>query len=215
MNSVQQPEMTSNTGVILTIGIRSSGDRCAIVIPAATDNASTDKKTLCEAACTDFDAGPLTELTDLMSEDAYVSFIQAVGMDNGFLPNRIDYAPADFPGATTGDVESSQVGGLLIFYSDPADLAPGQRVRVGKNTVPGIPDAGLIGDAIQASLVTKLDALAEKLAEGWTFSGSGGGTWYRVVSAPPKGSTAAALIRTGAWLSRGYSATQRRRLIPH
>lgn len=215
MNNVTQPEMTSDHGVVLTIGIRTSGDRCAIVMPIGTDNSSTDKKTLCDMACADAETGFFVELCSLLSDDAYVSFVEAMGMDDGFVPHRIDYAAADHPGATVGEPETSQVGALMIFYSDPADLAPGGRVRVGKNTIPGIADADLVGNAIQSALVTKLDALAQILAEGWTCSGSGGGKWYRVVSAPAKGSQAAALVRVGSWLTRGYSATQRRRLIPH
>jgi len=207
--------MTSDKGVILTVGIRCNGDRTAIVIPIATDNTGMDKKTLCDQAIEDFEPTTLDKICACLSEDAYVTHTQAVGMDNAFIPRRRDFAPEDYPGLRAAICETSQVAGLLAFYSEPDDLEEGGRVRVGKNFISGFPDEDLSGDALSSGLVTALDACAQWLAEGWTNSASGGGKWYRVVSAPPKGSAAAPLIRTGAWDTRGYTGTQRRRLIPH
>jgi len=215
MHDVTQPAMTSDHGVVITVGIRVNGDRCAIVVPVATDNSTLSKKTLCDQAAQDFEAGLGDKIAACLSESAYLTYFQAVGMDDGFIPMRTDVGPLDYPGVLAAVCETSQVAALLIFYSDPDDLAAGARVKVGKTFLPGFPDELLNGDEIGSSLTIKLDLLAQAMAEGWTNAGTGGGKWYRVIAAPLKGSNGAALTRVGSWVTRGYSATQRRRLIPH
>lgn len=215
MAIVSQPEMTSDHGVVFTIGLRCNGDRIAIVMPVATDNSTLDKKELCNQAVEDMEDTIMDLLAGCISLSAYVAYSQAVGMDDGFVPRRRDFAPTDYPGTQASTCETSQVAALIVFYSEPADLDVGARIRVGKTFIGGIADADVSGDAVSSGLDVALSGLAQALAEGWTNHGSGGGKWYRVVSAPPKGSNAAELVRTGSWDTRGYTGTQRRRLIPH
>lgn len=216
MPAVTQPSgMTSAKGVILTIGIRSHGDRCAMVLPMVADTASADDKQLCEDACESADANLMASIVACLSESAYVSFIEAQGMMDGLVPHRIDYGPADNPGTGTAGAEPSQIGGLLIFYADPEDINEGNRIRVGKTTVPGIPDDDVVNGVVDSGLAGYLDSLAQVLSEGYTNSGSGGGKWYRVCSAPDIRTFPQDIIRTGKYLSRGYLGTQRRRITPH
>jgi hypothetical protein len=213
--ATQPSGLKSNFGAVVTIGIRSSGDRCEIVLPMATDKVSLTAKDLCLDVCSALDVSTLDLLAACLSEDAYISFVQAVGMDDGFVPARLDMAPTDYPGTGTPDCETSQVAGLIVYYAEPADLAPDQRMPVGKNFIPGIPDDDLTGDAISSGLQTNLEAFADELCNGFEAVGGGSYKWYRVMATPPKGSEGVDLMRVGVFYARGYSGTQRRRLIPH
>lgn len=216
MAVVTQPiGMVSSNGVVLTVGIRANGDRCAIVIPLATDSPSLDAKSLCYQAVQDFDGLVADILCGALSENAYISFLQAEGMDDGKIPFRMDYSPTDQPGTEDGPCETSQVAGLIVFYADPEDVPGGGRMRVAKNFIPGVPDADIVGDAVSSNLGTALDAIAVVLAEGYVVGSGSTAKWYRVIAAPPSGSSGVGLIRVGVWVTRGYTGTQRRRLIPH
>lgn len=216
MPEVDQPSgLNSAQGVILTVGIRTSGDRCAIVIPIVTDNVALDAKTLCQNAADSADSELIAILQPCLSEDAYISFVQTVGMVDGKIPARIDYGPTEFPGTGAATCETSQVAGLIGFYADPADLPAGSRMRFSKNFIPGIPDPDITGDTISSGLQTYLEALAEGLAEGFTAATAPTKKWYRVMATPSDHAAPHDCMRVGVYLARFYSGTQRRRLVPH
>lgn len=216
MPAVTQPTgMQSDKGCVVTVGIRAQGDRCAIILPMVADTASGADKQICQDCCESMDAELPGFITPCMSESAYISFIQAVGMMDGFLPHRIDYGPTENPGEGAEGIEVSLVGGLLIFYSEPDDIPEGMRIHVGKNTIPGLADDQITSGVPASGLSTYLDALAQGLAEGIANTGSGAGKWYRVCSAPKIRTSPQPIIRTGKWLSRTYLGTQRRRQLPH
>lgn len=216
MPVVTQPSgMTSAKGGILTIGIRTQGDRCAIVLPMVADSAGADDNGLMEDLCESADGSLLALIVPCLSASAYISFVEAHGMMNGFVPHRIDYGPADNPGTGAAGAETSQVGALMVFYSDAEDINEGSGIKVGKNTLPGLDDAEVVSGVIAAGLTADLEALAAGLTEGITNTGSGGGKWYRVCSAPVVKTSPQDVIRVGKWVVRGYTGTQRRRLLPH
>lgn len=217
MPVVTQPAgLSSGSGCVLTVGIRVNGDRTAIVLPVATDDDSLLPKNLCEDAVAAFAANALATLLDCLSVDAWVSFIQAEGMDTGFTPSRLDYGSTDKPGTGGVTCETSQVAALIVFYAEFDDLPPNARMRVGKNFIPGVADGDVGGDAISAGLLGHLDDFADKIANGYAGVATPSKKWYRVIAAPPVlAGNVQDLDRVGVYQVRGYTGTQRRRLIPH
>jgi len=212
----QPPGMVSSAGVVLTIGVRTHGDRCAMVLPLVTDGSALDEKNLCEDAVASAVANLLSTLKPCLSEDAYVSFVSAEGMDNGKVPYRQDFGNADHPGTGTLLAETSQVAGLVAFYCEPADQPPGNRMRVAKTFIPGMPDDMVLGNTLTQVQMGLLDTYAAALANGFDSVAAQGYKWYRVIAAPPPGlQTGQALKRTGVYQVRGYTGSQRRRLLPH
>lgn len=216
MPSVSQPaSMNNSSGGIVTIGIRCNGDRAAIVLPIATDEVGMDKKEFTKILCDSVDAHVVDVLAACLASNAYISFIAADGMMDGMVPHRIDYGADEHPGEEEGECETSQVAGLIVYYQDPQDVVGGSRMKVAKNFIPGIPDAWVTGDTVNPSLKTNLDALALVLTSGFVMTESPAGKWYRVMSCPKPRNLEQNVHRVGVWMSRGYTATQRRRLIPH
>jgi len=209
----QQPTgMTSDNGVIVTLGLSVNGDRCAIVFPMVTDIAPTVPEHLCFNAVEAIRDGILDDLlAQLSSSDVFATFCQGEGMDDGKVPFREDYAAADHPGTRSGDAVPSQVAALMFFYADQEDLDPGQRIREAKNFIPGITSDVMSGNIIGSGVPAALGDIATTLQAGVT---GGGSTYYRVLAAPRPRGTAQAIKRIITGNCRGYVVTQRRRLIP-
>lgn len=220
MASVQPSGMMNDNGAVLTVGIQTSGEQTAIVLPIATETVM-DPGDLCTRAVQDFVTGVLPALLDCLSSDAYVRFIQAEGMVDGKVPSRLDFTASDHPGTGAANTAPPQVAALIACYEDPADATPGARMRVGKTFLPGISTAMITEGNINGPEITLLLILTGELLGGWTNSVSGGGHWYRVLATPftpgpprtrPGG---VGLKRCLTIVPRGYTATQRRRLLPH
>jgi hypothetical protein len=210
----QQPAgMTSDNGVILTLGLNVNGDRCAIVIPVATDTPVSDPAMICADAVEAFVTAQLTSLLAMLSsDDVYATFCQGEGMDDGIIPYREDYPVDAHEGVRSGNALPSQVAGLLTWYADPADLSPGDRIREAKNFIPGLVVSDVVNDVIESTVQSNLAAVALGMQTG--MIGGGSSTWYRVLAAPRPRGTAAQLKRVLTGDCRGYVVTQRRRLTP-
>jgi len=212
--------MTNDNGVVLTIGIQSSGEQSCIVLPIATETAMNADE-VCSAAMTDFMTAQMALLCGIISTDAYVRFIQSEGMIDGTIPARLDFTSSDQPGTLGGGTVPNQVGGLMIFYSNPDDIEDAHRIRVGKNFVPGISITHVNNGLLDGTVVTALVALATSLQSGYTNT-HGGGKWWRVCAVPydtdtdpPTRPPGLEIVRTSVATARGYTGTQRRRLLPH
>jgi hypothetical protein len=206
--------MVNDNGVIVTVGIVCNGDRCAIVFPLAAPSNSMTPDQLCKDACINWIAAQVSGLQALLANTAYISFIAGEGMVDGLVPYRADFDPTTYPGLGTTDIMPSNVNGLLAFYEDPADMGPpGQRMRVGKTFIPGVPRDQVVGDRFQVSWVGSAQALADQLQGGFASSGDPSVNWYRILAAGPR-APGTPVRRVITDLARGYIVTQRRRLIP-
>lgn len=212
---MSQPTVTADKGVILTFGILSGADRCAIVMPVFTDSTLFGPVTLVQDAVSSADTNLSTLLADCLATDSLVLFIQGEGMIDGMIPSRLDYAPADFPGTRTGDAMPSSCGAIMGFYRDPADPLPSTRVSLGKNIIPGISADDVTGDVISLDLQNAVIDLADMLVTGWASTGDSGNKWYRASVAVPRANTSDHIPRCASQIVRRYIGTQRRRLIPH
>lgn len=212
--ATQPTGMTNGSGVILTVGIVVNNDRCAVVFPLALEASTEDAANRCTDAVQSFVANMLGFMDAVLSSAAFVSFVAAEGMCDGTIPFREDFSPGDYPGTLAAGPAPSNVCGLLTFYEDPADSPPGDRIRLGKNFIPGIPKVGLTGDIIDGSIVGAMQALAQKLQEGFDSVTASGHKWYRVTAAGKPRAAGTALRRSYIGSARAYVVTQRRHLIP-
>lgn len=210
-----QPTATADKGIILTFGILSNADRCAIVVPVFTDNSTLDATTLAQDAIDSADATISASIADTLATDSFLTFIQAEGMIDGIIPSRIDYAPSDFPGTRTGVSGPSSNGALMEFYRDPADPTPSGRVSVAKNIIPGISTTDVSGDVISLDLQSNVVSLAVALQEGFASAANPSQKWYRAAAALERSDTTGQIPRTITHVVRRYIGTQRRRLTPH
>lgn len=212
-----QPEMTSKNGVVATIGIKSLRDRCALVIPLASDTL-LDPHDMCSKARAALDAQLDTLLCPILSQDAFVQYVQAVGMDNGRVPYRTDYADADHPGTGAAGPAPSSVGLLTTFYQDTDDVVSPARIRHSRMIIPGCPSASLVNGYWTTVICGLANTLASALINGFN-AGVGEPTFYRVLSAPPPttqgGLPDTPLARIGNSVTHQYVGSQRRRLLPH
>jgi len=213
-----QPACTSTGGVILTVGMKVHGDRCAIVIPLATDGPPLNVDTLCNDAVEAFNTSCVGILTPCLSQDTQVCFLNAEHMELNTLPSRMDLGGAE---AIMGEVESDalpcNITGLCIFYGDPADLVLPGRLRLGKMFMPGVPSGEVTADRVSATLQSAYQDFADLLLEGFPTLYAPSSSYYRMLAYPrPQPARSAAQILMGCEQSvaRGYVATQRRRLIP-
>ena len=211
MPGPQPSGLVSENGYIVTIGVVGNADRTAIVFPLAT-NGTVDPITGAQDLITGIETTILDEITPCFSEDGQITFVSAESMVDGHLPARSDYDDNTYPGTRASGAVSSQVASLLIFYSDPADLPPDGRVRVGKNFIPFVPEDDLSGDIISDPLSSNIEALGYDLLNGFS---AGSNTFYRVIAADSTRTPGTPLIRSAQRTARGYVGTQRRRLIPH
>lgn len=212
--------MTSDKGVILTIGLLVGTDRAALVMPVATDATPTAPEDLCDNAVNAFVQGDAMDaLVALLTTHCYVSYVQAEGMDDGKIPSRNDFAATDHPGTVSGDTLPTQVGALVCFYEDPADIDAGGRMRHSRMTVPGCGVTQLTGGIAGTTLVVNLTAFAELLRHGFSAASATPPVFYRVLASPPRGAgghaPATALKRIASSTIRRYLGTQRKRIVPH
>lgn len=210
-----QPQVTTAQGCILTVGIVGQSDRCTIVLPVFTDATTFTDVDRCKDAVDSFEDQCLSDLCDLLSEEVYVTFTQAEGMQDGMVPNRIDYDFSTHPGTRTGGFLPMSVAALIAFYSDPDDIVVNERIRVGKQFIPGISEDDVELGAVSLTLTGLMLTWAQKLLNGYASLASPSDKWYRACSAPFPRIAESAIIRTGAVVVRGYTGTQRRRLVPH
>jgi hypothetical protein len=210
-----QPVVQAQDGVILTIGFVSGTDREAIVLPMASD-ASFDKpsRDQCQDAVLMAQASLLPLIQACMSPSAYIAFVQAEGMIDGFIPARSEYASSDFQGMLGGDLAPSNVTGLIVFYGDQDDLPPLSKTRSGRNFMPCVPKDMLNEDIIQPDLKTAYQALVTALIDGLPSVADSSNKWYRYMAAANPRTVDTNVIRVDAGAVRGYVCTQRRRLIP-
>ncbi len=211
--ALPHPPLIDN-GAIATIGIVSGPDRVAIVAPFIADDPGLTPTTRCVDLVAQIIANILTPLTTVMGTDAHVAFVQAEGMVDGEIPSRTDFAPGDYPGAGGSVVMPNNVSGLSVYYGNPADLAPGARMPVGKTFWPAVPSAEVTGDIISNVLFGNYGTIDTLYRTGFaTFLG--GGKWYRMAgkgNSRTAGTPAVSIISSAV---RHYVATQRRRMTPH
>lgn len=212
-----QPALTSDKGVVLTVGINVIDDRCALVLPIATDSTGIAALAFCQTAVESFEQGALPLLLDVLSTLAWVSFIQAQGMDAGTLyPYRKDFANIDNPGTVITDPLPSSVGALITFYEDTRDITPGDRMRHSRVIVPGIAEGMVDLGRINSGALANLQTFGDALVQGFKKTGGSDPKFYRVLSAPKVGDGNAVALKRLVTTSfvRGYVGAQRRRLLP-
>ena len=213
MSSISQPSCTNDQGVIVTIGIYVNGDRTAIVLPMGHPDPGISANLFCADAVDSFVSNAFPLLVACLSVDANISFCQAEGMTDGDVPSRQDFDPAAYPGTVAGHALPSNTGGLIVFYRDPSGSFTG-RIRVGKNTIPGVPVSQIVGDLANGTLQDNLQAFADLLQNGVPSVGASGTNWYRYLATPKPRTPGTVLKATTSQEARGYLATQRRRFIP-
>lgn len=221
---------TNDNGVILSAGLLVNGDRCVMVMPLLYDG-TMDPVTGCVDAVAGFVSVPMAALIACLSSDAELTYVQAEGMVDGVVPYRTNFEAGSTPGTLSAGAMSSQVGALLDFYADPADLGPGDKMAVARNTIPGIPKAEVAGDTISGVLKLLVEAFGATLQPGFLSSISPPNVWQRCLSVPvtvtpnplyppgrpknfytrPAGQN---VRRTVNYSCPGYVATIRKRLTP-
>jgi len=216
---MSQPPMTSDRGVMLSIGIGANGNRCVIVLPVATDDTIITPAFLGQFAVAGFVANMLDAfLLPMLGEDADVRYIQAEGMDPGtVVPFRKEYAPVDKIGTGGTGMVSPNAGLLITYYEDPADVLVTEIIRTGKNTIPGQPSEHWPDGFPDSTMIVAGDDFGAACIAGWNGDPDmSPAKWYRVLGAPPVGHSAAySLRRIVSAQTRGYSGNQKRRLVPH
>ena len=217
MARFNQPPLNSSSGVMVTVGVVNtiSGERSAMVFPLAEDNRPGVVADLGFDAFSAVEASIMGALLDCMSVDSEIRFIAAEPMMNGRLPFRVDYAAGVNPGTRGTPSVPDQVALLIVFYMNPNDplIPPHNRLRIGKNYIPGAASADIVGDIVQGGVLANMDTLIGILGNGFVGVGADTGTWYRVVSQDRASNST--LVRSMQGESRRYVCTQRRRLLPH
>jgi hypothetical protein len=215
MPNTVQPAATNDNGVVLTVGILSGPDRCAIVLPLGTDSSEIDANNLCADAVLAFNFTCMTLLTACLSTAAQVTFLSADGMVDGKTPSRQDFIPNANQGLRGENVLPSQVAALLYFYRDADQEVGTPRVKLGKNFVPGIANEDVVVDILSTDLVDLLITFSDSLQNGFPTQLDSSKKWYRYLAMPKERTTGTSLIPTYLHGCRQYVGTQRRRLIPH
>lgn len=228
MAAIQQPAVTNDHGAELTVGILSgTGNRMAIVLPMATDNTTLTDINRMQDCVVAWQSHGMPQLLACMVATVEVLFIQAEGMVDGIIPYRIDFVPGTNPGTNSGQLAPTNVTGLITFYEDPADIAPGRKMRTARTFVPGVSDSSLTENTIDVGLLASYLTWGTTMQNGYNVI-TGSGKWYRMLSAPyqltANPTPPPAMIRTrprgiqvpriAAISPRSYVATQKRRMVP-
>lgn len=215
MASPPQPSgMNTGKGVVVSCGIVVHGNRTECVFPVTYDGSGLGPANICQTAVFGFEANVMPQIMDCMGEDAYISFINGEGMDDGCIPFRIDYASTANPGTRTGKALPPQDGLLIVFYSDPADLAPTDRVSAAKNFIPGMSKDDWVDGALDSALVANGQTLADTLQNGFQDV-SLAYTFYRVIQPKRPHAPDQPIRRVLGQLPRFYMGIQRKRILPH
>jgi hypothetical protein len=209
-----QPTLSSQYGCILNVGMQVTSEPCELIMPVATDSTTIDKNMLCEIAIIDFNTTIMPLLKACVSADVTFTHLSTEGMLNGYVPSRSVFVTP--PVGTLGTVSlPSNTGALMLFYQDPDDpRPPSGRLRVGKNTIPGIAVTSVANNNPTSPCLTALQALATALQAGWANSFDSAKKWYRVAAAASDRTSPADLPRARITAVRSYLGTQRRRFTP-
>jgi hypothetical protein len=207
--------MKNDNGVILTIGCICNGEPFQLVMPLATDSSTLTDSNLCQDAVLSFDPGILPDLVPVMSSDAYVAFLQAVGMRPNKIPFRQPYQPTVYPGTAPAGAIPNQDAAIGAIYQDPNDLAAGQkRIRQARTFFAGLAHEQVSGNVITSTLASSIITVMNDLQGGWTSVADGSYNWYRVLDVPKPTSVSQPIRRLIAVEVRGSIYTQKRRVVP-
>lgn len=199
-------------GSVLSVQFLVAGQRAECVIPLADDSqvvvATNKNRDVCEA----FVAQGLPLLLDCLAQDAQVIGVSAEGMVDGDIPFRLNFPLGSYEGTIAHDCVPQSIASLIAFYADPADVAPGNRTRVAKTMIPGVPETSIAGEIIDGALKTAVGLFMDLLLNGMG-GGSAGGIWRRVM-AEVRGIGATIRLAIQG-IVRDYIASVKRRLLPH
>jgi len=216
MPSIQQPQIENRYGVLLTVGMVVNTDRCALVMPMCLSNPTPDLNVMCNDAAVSFEDNAMADFQNCFGAKAEVRYLQAEGMQDGAAPARNDFSSGTYMGsAGSGDTLPASCGILVVWYEDVIDVTPPDRIRVAKNTIPGIPSSEWDGDTLNGTLQTAAETWAELVQNGFASSLYPSYKWYRFLAAPKPRVTLQQVKRVFNIEVRGYVGTQRRRNVPH
>jgi len=209
----QQNPLPADTGAILTIGFVSGNDRVDVVMPVGCFDPVDPNVGLAQLV-TGIQTTLFPAILDVISADSEIIFAQAEAMVIGsMVPNREDFLGGTFPGTRDTDVMPSDVGALTAFYGDPATPGPAGGILVGKTNWPGIAEDDVTSGRIEDALYTNLITLGTLLGNGFGDAAMAPRTWYRVAGA--ERTSGSVLVNVVNMTVRRYTATQRRRILPH
>lgn len=216
MAFAEQTVCAAEHGAILTVGFVVNNDRSACVFPMCNPSGTIDKVRWCADLVNSFDVSALEDLLGLISSDCQVTFLQADGMIDGYIPFREDSTSTENFGTRVAGTTPDQAAGLIAWYCDPADIAVGKKIRVAHNFIPGIPATDVVSNTVQTSWLSPALDFATIMQNGFPSSGLTG-TWSRYLKAPkkPLNVVGTNVLRVSTAVIRGYVGTQRRRLLPH
>lgn len=209
-----QPAINNSCGAILTIGLVVGKDRLAIVEPYGIDQPAPDLTHMCEDLLDSWGAAAITAFLACLSPDAQVVYLSAEGMQDGRVPSRNDYALGTNPGTLTGAAMPNNVTGLIAYYEDPVDVVVGERMRVGKTYMPGVPETQVTGDILSGTATGAYSAYAGIVINGFASTAYPANKWWRMLSTPKPRNVNTSIRRVVSAVPRAYVCTQRRRLIP-
>jgi len=216
MAFIEQTAATAEFGCVLTVGFVVNNDRSACVFPMCNPGGGIDRVKFCSDLVEAFNTSALPGLLGLLSSDCQVTFVQADGMVDGYIPFRNDSTSTENFGTLTAGTTPDQAAGLIAWYVDPADIISGHKIRVAHNFIPGVPADQVVSNAVQTAWLTAALAFATTMQNGFpAFAMSG--TWSRYLKAPkkPLNVIGTNVLRVSTAVIRGYVGTQRRRLLPH
>ena len=213
---VTQNTCFSDQGIILSVGIVCGNNRTQIVLPMGVNDTTILGPTTLAVDCIESAITHLIpKITACMGSDAYISFLNGEGMNDGILPSRVDFGATAHPGTISPPSMPDSTCSLITFYGDPASYEPGARIHTARTFLPGLPTSAWDGTSISGAQITVLEDLGLALQNGWDSSGSTGATWQRFMNAPRPRGPSVELKKIANWVSRGWVGTQRRRMLPH
>lgn len=202
---------TSDACVILSVQMLIAGQRAEIVIPFGDSANAATLATICKDVVDGFETVGIPALIDCLSNDSQVVGLSAEAMIDGGIPFRRNYALGTNVGTIAHPCVPQQVAALTAYYPNPDDLTVGNRVRVGKNFIPGVPETNVAGEIIDAALQAALQAFADLLVAG--INGLGAAFYQRVINTDRTPGATIYFALLG--YVRDYVGTIKRRLLPH